>query len=458
MTNETKTAATACRVFGINRFFRFIFCVAFLILLLAEVGSLPAASQCRTRNFVVTAANADLANRVAQCAEECRSRLAKLWLGTEIQPWATPCPIRVKSGPDLGAGGETTFTFVGNTVTGWKMSVQGTEERILDSVVPHEVSHTIFATYFCRPVPRWIDEGAATSVEADVERSNYRSMLIGFLQERRGLPFNTMVSLSEYPSDMMPFYSQGFSVCEYLIAVGGHRRLIEFARDAMQHGNWSESVQKYYGYKDLGDLQIRWTDWISAWHNAGHPAQLPAVAKLVDYPYDIFGRTIDGNTVPPTPAVAMNIPSDVSGAGNTPVNPLNSFVAMPRSGYNIEAEDFHVAFDAGVGSALPSGFSPEGAQVAVVDSTRAGRSADEANRGPIVYQGTYGHRASSPTTPQNTAGVTVAAVGSPIPSAMLAPPMGDLSHGYQPSPLPSPAVDVPIRIGDAPTVLGQSPF
>ncbi len=33
------------------------------------------------------------------------------------------------------------------------MEVIGTPERILDSVLPHEVTHTILATYFGRPLP-----------------------------------------------------------------------------------------------------------------------------------------------------------------------------------------------------------------------------------------------------------------------------------------------------------------
>ncbi len=424
MTLDSFAAVSSRRTLGFNRFSSPILCTVLLLLLFAGFGELSAASQCRTKNFVVTAANADLANRVAQCAEESRVRLARLWLGVELPAWTTPCPIKVKSGPGMGAGGETTFTFVGDNVTGWKMSVQGTEERILDSVVPHEVSHTIFATYFCCPVPRWIDEGAATSVEADVERNNYRTMLIGFLQENRGIPFNTMVRLTEYPRDMMPFYSQGFSVCEYLIAVGGHRRLVEFTREAIDSGDWSGSVKKYYGYDDLSDLQIRWTNWISAWHNAGHPAQLPTVAKVADYPYDIYGRTIGGAALTQTIAAADTAPNtlvpETTGAAAT-VNPLNSFVAMPRSRYNIEDEDFAAAFTDGVGSASPSESLGRGTLTAAPLVADAGSS---------VYQGTYGHRAGA------------AASADPMRVAVS----------------PAPDFPGPMGSGGVPTVLGQAPY
>ena len=438
MTNDSSAAVSSRRAFGSDRFFTLVFCTAFLSFLLAGFGELSAASQCRTENFIVTAANADLANRVAQCAEESRVRLARLWLGVELPAWTTPCPIKVKSGPEMGAGGETTFTFVGDSVTGWKMSVQGTEERILDSVVPHEVSHTIFATYFCCPVPRWIDEGAATSVEADVERNNYRTMLIGFLQENRGIPFNTMVRLTEYPRDMMPFYSQGFSVCEYLIAVGGHRRLVEFTREAIQNDDWSGSVKKYYGYEDLSELQIRWTNWISAWHNAGHPRQLPAVAKVADYPYDIHGRPI-GGALPAEALVAANTLSNTlepaSPRDAATVNPLNSFVAMPRSRYNIEDEDFSEAFQDGVGSTSPGASMGLAPMVAHSD----------------VYQGTYGHRSQTEPAPRGfipaPSGGVYAQAGNAYPDR-FDEPRGDFA----------PAPDFPGSARGVPTVLGQAPY
>src|SRR5258708_36067887 len=82
----------------------------------------------------------------------------------------------------LGAGGATTFSFFPNAqgsaeVCNWDMQIQGSLERILDSVLPHEVSHTIFACHFRRPLPRWADEGAATLAEHESERSRQEQTL-----------------------------------------------------------------------------------------------------------------------------------------------------------------------------------------------------------------------------------------------------------------------------------------
>ncbi|MGL4593606.1 MAG: peptidase MA family metallohydrolase, partial [Thermoguttaceae bacterium] len=193
-------------------------------------------------------------------------RLAELWLGAEMPDWSAPCPIRVQVGSHLGAGGATSFVFHGGEVYGWEMTIQGSAERIIDSVLPHEVTHMILATKFRRPIPRWLDEGAATSVEFDSEKENYRRLLRDFLREdvKKGIPFNQMVAFSEYPSDVMPFYAQGFSVAEYLIQLAGHRRFVEFAEAAMDSGNWNDAVRIYYGFDGLGGLQIEWVNWVAA--------------------------------------------------------------------------------------------------------------------------------------------------------------------------------------------------
>ncbi|MDO4587181.1 MAG: hypothetical protein Q4C95_07780 [Planctomycetia bacterium] len=244
----------------------------------------------KTPNFIVKAESADFAKEVAETAEQFRLDLAKLWLGTVMPQWGAPCQIQVEVSEHLGAGGNLSFTFDKGEVFGWSMTIQGSRERILDSVIPHEITHTIFASYLREPVPRWIDEGAATSVESQVERANYRNMLIGFLKEKRGIPFLEMIRLKEYPKDskdMLTFYSQGFSVCEYLILIGGHRRLIEFAQLGVKSGNWNHALKKFYDFDNLGELQLNWTQWINQWYSdfylAGRPDQFPPVQRLAAY-------------------------------------------------------------------------------------------------------------------------------------------------------------------------------
>lgn len=219
----------------------------------------------KTNNFIIFAATPQLAQEIGQKAEFERERLSTEWLGYQLPQWQTPCPIKVFAGK-RGAGGKTTFVMDNGTIAKWDMEVEGTRESILDSVLPHEITHTILATYFAplgRPVPRWADEGAATWVEHDSEKQKHDRFLVDALQTGRGLPFATMFTLKEYPADIWPLYAQGYSVTSFLIAQKGQQTFVAFLEMGMKTNDWVAAVQTYYGYPRIGKLQLAWNDWVA---------------------------------------------------------------------------------------------------------------------------------------------------------------------------------------------------
>ena len=249
------------------RFYRAGILLAATLSLAANYGSysgtIPnAAGSFRSEHFVVSAPTAQFAREVCEAAERFRHELALEWLGTELPPWHDLCPIQVTVGQQLGAGGATSFTFINGEPREWHMDIQGSRERILDSVLPHEITHTIFATHFGRPLPRWADEGASTSVEHSSERSKQEQWLIKFLTNDRGIAFNQMFAMKDYPRDILPLYSQGYSLARYLIAQGGKRKFVQYVGDGMAWNNWTAATQKHYGIRSLHELQTTWLDWV----------------------------------------------------------------------------------------------------------------------------------------------------------------------------------------------------
>ena len=107
------------------------------------------------------------------------------------------------------------------------MAIQGTEERILDSVLPHEISHMIFASYFRRPLPRWADEGAATLVEHESERLRQTKLLDQVIRTSKRIPLRQLLNIKEYPEnmqDVLTLYAEGYSLADYLVQQKGARR------------------------------------------------------------------------------------------------------------------------------------------------------------------------------------------------------------------------------------------
>ena len=240
------------------------------ILLLVAMGA-----RFQSANFIVETADPKLAEQFDRAAEQYRRDLAVLWLGQTMSNWAQPCTMTVQVGPHLGAGGATSFVFDRGEVFGWRMNIQGSAERILDSVLPHEITHMVYATHFRRPLPRWADEGGATSMECPSEKAKHRTMLLQFLRTGRGIAFSQMFAMTEYPPDVMPLYAEGYSLAEYLIQHGGRRKYVQFLDDALQSDEWAAAVRRHYGPADLGTLQNTWLAWV----RDGFPAA-PATAVV----------------------------------------------------------------------------------------------------------------------------------------------------------------------------------
>ncbi|MFM8377905.1 MAG: hypothetical protein ACKOB1_01110 [Planctomycetia bacterium] len=238
-----------------------------------------------------------LARRIGDAAEQYRHDLAVEWLGAPLPRWSRPCPIKAQVAPHLGAGGATSFVFDAGEVFGWTMTIQGSEERILDSVLPHEVTHTIFASHFRRPLPRWADEGACTTVEHPVERARQHRLLLEFLTTGRGIAFPEMFAMREYPADVLPLYSQGYSLARYLIERGGRHKYVTFVGEGLATDDWSGALARHYGVGNLAQMQQIWLDWVKQ----GCPAPPAALAAAAPPRPNTLAGTTRGQSPDPGP-------------------------------------------------------------------------------------------------------------------------------------------------------------
>jgi hypothetical protein len=207
------------------------------------------------------------------------------------------------------------------------MTIQGSAERIFDSVLPHEITHMIYATRFRRPLPRWADEGGATSMECASEKQKHRTMLMQFLRTGRGIAFSQLFAMTDYPRDVMPLYAEGYSLAEYLLQHGGRRKYVEFLDDGLKTNQWAAAVERHYGIGDLGTLQNTWLAWV----RAGFPTAPAATAVAATAPQ---ASPTDPRRPRPEPNLLYREPNDhrvvsASGAGMTPVTQTAASAMTP---------------------------------------------------------------------------------------------------------------------------------
>lgn len=308
------------------------------IVLLVSMGA-----QHRTANFIVESSDANYAKQVADAAEKFRHDLAVAWLGEPMPNWWQPCVMTVTPGANLGAGGATTFVFENGEVFNWRMSIQGSHERILDSVLPHEITHMVFACHFRRPLPRWADEGGATTVEHVSERNKYRKMLYQYLRTGYGIAFNEMVGIMEYPKDtnhLMSLYSQGYSVAEYLIQTGGRGKYVAMLDDALKDDDWASALERHYGVKDLAALQQTWIAWVRQGSPAiapkpGAPAETLVAGRRPRPEPNLIHRA--GTGAPPPMLTAAIVPVRGTSPSNAVANsaPRSEPTVLPASGWQV---------------------------------------------------------------------------------------------------------------------------
>lgn len=227
------------------------------------------AAQIRTQNFVVNAPDAQMAQQFGQMAEQYRKQKAIEWLGREMEPWSQPCPLYVK--PTMGgAGGATQFNYGNGTYAIISMNIEGPVERMLNSVLPHEVTHTIFAHHFRFPVPRWADEGGAVLSEDDHERQRHDLLCRQKLNMPGAtIPLRRLFNLKEYHevNDVMVIYAEGYSISNYLVGQSDRPTFLNFVNTGMRYG-WDRGLQQYYGFQSVEQLEESWLQHLRSTRDA----------------------------------------------------------------------------------------------------------------------------------------------------------------------------------------------
>jgi hypothetical protein len=338
-------------------------------LVLVVVGVLASmGASYPTTNFLVEAPTLQIAQQVGQYAEYYRREKAIQWLGHEMPPWPERCPLKVHltmSGP----GGATSFAFDGGRVLGQHMHIEGPLDRLLASVLPHEVTHTVFAQFYRRPVPRWADEGGAVLSEDQLEKDRHDALVRQILNTPgRKIPLRRLFALQDYPGDVMVLYAEGYSVANFLVMNGDRQRFLGFVATGMSSpSGWDQAVRAYYPpYQTVEDLEEGWLTYLrstrrqpvqlaqnSTLPRTGAPVYPTGQPQAPAMPAPIVRAQADDSEpagrwsirpgylpdytpaggIPsgPTPAMSASPPNRWQGPGATPYQPPNVQLGTPQA-------------------------------------------------------------------------------------------------------------------------------
>jgi hypothetical protein len=102
------------------------------------------------------------------------------------------------------------------------------------------------------------------------ERQRHDRIAVDLIARRGDMPLGRLFRVEEYPTDLMGFYGQGYSISRFLVEMGGRPRFLEFVRDGLKSG-WDPATRAHYGLADVRELNRAW----HAWHKVVAVAPVP---------------------------------------------------------------------------------------------------------------------------------------------------------------------------------------
>jgi hypothetical protein len=219
----------------------------------------------------------EYAEKVARVAEETCVQMSRKWLGAVEDQWQPRCDIYLHA----TAADYSQFTHESSASPGHsKIELDRLSGRVVlrqvhlrcdnpslfDSVLPHETTHVVLGGKFGNQhVPRWVDEGVAVLTEPAEKVEQHKKNLLRSLQAKDLIPIRKLVQMDQYPeaNQISTFYAQSVALVDYLTKEKSPAIFTQFVRDSLRDG-FDAALQKHFGYRDVMDLQERFTQHVLA--------------------------------------------------------------------------------------------------------------------------------------------------------------------------------------------------
>jgi hypothetical protein len=148
------------------------------------------------------------------------------------------------------------------------------DKNFLDVVLPHELTHAIFAEFVygrqveeerVKPLPLWLNEGMAVYMQKE---SDYKALCLQAIKNNAFISVGELINMDNYPAEDLKltyFYAQSPSLVEYLLNVYGGHKFLSLAKKSVFRSDSMEDLLKsvYYGkICDLTELENNWINYI----------------------------------------------------------------------------------------------------------------------------------------------------------------------------------------------------
>jgi len=208
----------------------------------------------------------ELVERVGCVAEETRIRIQKKWFGDVGTDWDGRCSIYLhgdrakyneKAGLANALGHTRTFSW-GTGIQSRNVHLPARQPKMLEDVLPHEVSHSVLAVRFQGKTPRWADEGMAMLAETPAAVRECLGRLPKYKQEHCLFACDILMQTDD-PAHFqtLEYYSQSTSLVQFLTERKGPQAFASFLQTCIAK-DYPAALKQHYNITGFADLHKQW--------------------------------------------------------------------------------------------------------------------------------------------------------------------------------------------------------
>src|SRR5207248_258523 len=163
----------------------------------------------------------EFAERVAQVAEQTRTRVQQKWLGGSSDNWSLKCDLFLhataqdysQATGQYNSPGHSFLRMENGRAVVRRIYLRCDDPNLLSAVLPHEATHVVLAGEFGEKLlPRWADEGIAVLAEPRERLERHHNNLLKCQQAGQCFRIQELMQFDEYypkdPHSISAFYAQ----------------------------------------------------------------------------------------------------------------------------------------------------------------------------------------------------------------------------------------------------------
>ncbi len=159
--------------------------------------------------------------------------------------------------------------YTGNGIAGYTQYDGGVVREVvvyedldvaIGGTLDHELTHAFFFYLLNSNFDLFLNEGLAQNSEYR-RRESLRQTVYRRYSNGEFWDISRLYGRNSYDGSLL-IYHEGFSVVDFLIARGGSLWIAAFLDELVKTNDVNKTLERFYGYKNLSELQTAWKDYI----------------------------------------------------------------------------------------------------------------------------------------------------------------------------------------------------